>query len=88
MTNYDAIQAMSPSQLENILDQIYLAGLNNGMYAALQEDDSILDKNPFDIRWLSEPAEEAIQFETDEDGDDFWLRALTEAVFRNAGISL
>lgn len=86
MTNYEAIQSMSPEQMEDILDQIYLAGLNNGMYVAHQEDDSILDTNPFDLRWLSEPAEKAIRFETDEEGDDYMLCALSEAIFRNAGI--
>ena len=86
MTNYEAIRSMSPEQMEDILDQIYLAGLNNGMYAARQDDDGILDTNPFDLRWLSEPAEKAIRFETDEEGDDYMLCALCEAIFRNAGI--
>lgn len=88
MTNYEAIQSMSPEQMEDILDQIYLAGLNNGMYAARQDGDNILDTNPFDLRWLSEPAEKAIRFETDEEGDDYMLCALCEAIFRNAGISV
>src|SRR5699024_4040038 len=57
-----------PEQMEDILDQIYLAGLNNGMYAARQDDDSILDTNPFDLHWLAEQAEKAIRFETDEEG--------------------
>ena len=86
MTNYEAILSMSTEQMEDFLDQIYLAGLNNGMYAARQDDDSILDTNPFDLRWLSEPAEKAIRFETDEEGDDYMLCALSEAIFRNAGI--
>lgn len=86
MTNYEAMQSMSPAQMEDILDQIYLAGLNNGMYAARQDDDSILDTNPFDLLWLNEPAEKATRFETDEAGDDYMLCALYEAVFRNAGI--
>lgn len=86
MTNYAAIQSMSPEQMEDILDQIYLAGLNNGMYAARQGDDSILDTNPFDLRWLKKSAEKAIRFETDEEGDDYMLCALCEAIFRNAGI--
>ena len=86
MTNYEAIQSMSPEQMEDILDQIYLAGLNNGMYAARQDDDSILDTNPFDLRWLKKSAEKAIRFETDEEGDDYMLCALSEAIFRNAGI--
>ena len=86
MTNYKAIQSMSPEQMEDILDQIYLAGLNNGMYAAHQDDNSILDTNPFDLHWLSEPAEKATRFETDEEGDDYMLCALCEAIFRNAGI--
>ena len=86
MSNYEAIQSMSPEQMEDILDQIYLAGLNNGMYAARQDDDSILDTNPFDLHWLSEPAEKATRFETDEEGDDYMVCALCEAIFRNAGI--
>ena len=86
MTNYEAIQSMSPEQMEDILDQIYLAGLNNGMYAAHQDDNSILDTNPFDLRWLKKSAEKAIRFETDEEGDDYMLCALCEAIFRNAGI--
>ena len=86
MTNYEAMQSMSPAQMEDILDQIYLAGLNNGMYAAHQDDNSILDTNPFDLHWLSEPAEKATRFETDEEGDDYMLCALCEAISRNAGI--
>ena len=86
MTNYEAMQSMSPEQMEDILDQIYLAGLNNGMYAAHQDDNSILDTNPFDLHWLSEPAEKATRFETDEEGDDYMLCALCEAISRNAGI--
>ena len=86
MTNYEAMQSMSPAQMEDILDQIYLAGLNNGMYAARQDDDSILDTNPFDLHWLAEPAEKATRFETDDEGDDYMLCALCEAISRNAGI--
>ena len=86
MSNYEAIQSMSPEQMEDILDQIYLAGLNNGMYAAHQDDNSILDTNPFDLHWLSEPAEKATRFETDDEGDDYMLCALCEAISRNAGI--
>ena len=86
MTNYEAMQSMSPAQMEDILDQIYLAGLNNGMYAAHQDDNSILDTNPFDLHWLSEPAEKATRFETDDEGDDYMLCALCEAISRNAGI--
>ena len=86
MTNYEAMQSMSPEQMEDILDQIYLAGLNNGMYAARQDDDSILDTNPFDLRWLKKSAEKAMRFETDKEGDDYMLCALCEAIFRNAGI--
>lgn len=86
MTNYEAMQSMSPKQMEDILDQVYLAGLNNGMYAARQDDDSILDTNPFDLRWLKKSAEKATRFETDKEGDDYMLCALCEAIFRNAGI--
>ena len=85
-TNDEAMQSMSPKQMEDILDQVYLAGLNNGMYAARQDDDSILDTNPFDLRWLKKSAEKATRFETDKEGDDYMLCALCEAIFRNAGI--
>lgn len=89
MDNYEAIRKMSREQLEAFLDDVYCAGLNNGMYAARQPEgaaDDILDKNPFDAAWLSGDAEPATLCEKAEDGDAYLLDALTEAVIRNAGI--
>ena len=37
MNNHEAIVAMSPDRMEQFLDQVYLAGLNTGMYAATHD---------------------------------------------------
>jgi len=87
MTNYEAIIQMTPHRMEQFLDQVYLAGLNTGMYAAKHVDDEVLDQNPFDDRWLADFAEEATEFGFVEDGDEFLLSALVEAIFRNTGIN-
>lgn len=84
MTNYDGIRRMDPARLAQILDQVYLAGLNNGMYCARQEDDDLLDQDPFDEDWLTAPAEEVVLPEGQE--EEFLLRALVEAILRNAGL--
>lgn len=88
MTNYEAIIKMPPDRMEQFLDQVYLAGMNNGMYAVRQEDDNILDHNPFDLGWLSAQAEDAATPGFDEEGEEYMLSALVEAIFRNAGIDL
>lgn len=88
MTNYEAIIQMPLNRIEQFLDQVYLAGLNTGMYAATQEDDKILDQNSFDERWLADSAEEATEFGFAEDGDEYLLSALAEAILRSAGISM
>ena len=44
MDNFDAIKRMDKTQLETFLDQVYLTGVNSGMYAAtLPNDEYILD---------------------------------------------
>ena len=86
MTNYEAVLKMTPQRMEHFLDQVYLTGLNTGMYAATHEDDSVLDDNPFDARWLSEQAEAATALGVAEDGDTYILTALTKAILRSAGI--
>lgn len=88
MTNYEAIIRMTPERMEQFLDQVYLAGLNTGMYAAQKEDNDILDRNPFDDCWLADPAEAATEFGFSEDGDEYMLSALVDAVFRSAGIPI
>lgn len=91
MENYDAIKRMSKAELEAFLDQIYLTGLNTGMYAATLPNDSeeqalLLDENPFSDKWLSGEAEKAMLEITAEDGDNYILDALAVAVFRSAGV--
>lgn len=86
MTNYQAIMKMHPKQMSGFLDQVYLTGLNTGMYAAKHNDDSVLDDNPFDMTWLAAEAEKATTLGSSDAGDGYMLRALTKAVFRSAGI--
>lgn len=88
MSNYEAIIRMTQIAMENFLDQVYLAGLNTGMYAARQEDTGLLDCNPFNAHWLSDMAEKATTGEVDEESGRYMLNALVEAVFRNAGIPM
>lgn len=87
MNNHEAIIAMSPDRMEQFLDQVYLAGLNTGMYATTHEDDAVLDHNPFDSAWLASPAEEATAVGFDETGDEYILSALVKAILLGAGLS-
>ncbi len=91
MDNYEAIQHMSREQMEMFLDNVYLTGLNTGTYAASLENDSeeqnaLLDDNPYDIEWLSGEAEKATNPVFAEDGDAYLPDALCKAIFRSAGI--
>lgn len=91
MDNYKAILNMNEASMEAFLDQVYLAGLNTGMYAAGLPDDSeeqcdLLDRNPFDREWLGSDAEEATLSMAAEDGEAYYLNALTAAIFLCAGI--
>ena len=87
MTNYEAILRMEPQQMESFLDQVYLTGLNQGMYAESNRNEDILEDNPYHLQWLQGPAEEATAQITAEDGDLLLLSALTETILRSAGIS-
>ena len=87
MNNYAAILAMTPERMEPFLDQVYLAGLNTGMYAATHNDDSVLDNNPFDATWLLSAAEDATAKGFDETGDEYMLKALVQAILQSAGIT-
>lgn len=87
MNNYTAIRNMTLEQMESFLDQVYCTGLNTGSYAALhEEDEEVLSINPFDISWLTAPAEKATAVVADQD-DEYVLNALMETIFRSAGIS-
>ena len=86
-TNYDAIINMQPDHMEHFLDQVYLAGLNTGMFAAKYDEDSVLDDNPFDAIWLATEAEKATALVVADDGDMYMLNALTEAVVRSVEAS-
>ena len=93
MDNYDAFKRMNKTQLETFLDQVYLTGVNSGMYAATLSNDSeeqamLLDENPFSEKWLSSEAEQSTMGTMAEDGDEYILDALATAVLRGAGISV
>ena len=62
MNNFDAIGQLDVEKMENFLDQVFLTGLNTGMHAATLNDTpevqaELLDRNPFDLAWLSAEAE-------------------------------
>lgn len=91
MTNYEGILRMNRCAMESFLDQVYLAGLNTGMYAATLPEKGdvqldLLDQNPFGQEWLRQEAEKAVSGEVSPDGDEYLLDALTEAVLRAAGV--
>ena len=90
MDNYEAIMKMNRKQLADFLDDVYVTGLNNGMYAATrekeEEQDIVLDEFPYDEKWLASDAEAATLCEGAEDGDDYVLDASAKAALRLAGI--
>lgn len=91
MDNFDAIKQMDRASMEAFLDQVYLTGLNTGMYAAGLPNDSeeqftLLDENPFDKTWLGSEAEPALLSTCADEEDEHVLNALAAAVLRSAGI--
>ena len=93
MNNFDAIGQLDVEKMENFLDQVFLTGLNTGMHAATLNDTpevqaELLDRNPFDLAWLSAEAEKATLGEPAEDGDGYLLDALTTYILRSACIPL
>lgn len=90
MDNYEAIMKMSRKQLADFLDDVYVTGLNTGMYAATREKeeerDAVLDEFPYDEKWLASDAEAATLCKEAEDGDDYVLEASAKAALRLAGI--
>ena len=54
MNNYEAILKMTPKQMETFLDQVYLTGMNNGLYMARLDDDEAVDFDPecYTMDWL------------------------------------
>lgn len=86
MTNYEAIVNMTAEQMERFLDQVYVAGLNDGMYAARQEDDGFISEAHFDMVWLNEEAESALLNCDAEDEEWEIPEEVAKAILRNAGI--
>ena len=93
MDNFEAITRMDRNALEAFLDQVYLTGVNTGMFAARLPNNSdeqaeVLDKNPFNEKWLSSEAENATLGTYAGEENEYILDALATAVFRGAGIPL
>ena len=89
MENYEAILKMFILQLEAFLDEVYCAGLNNGLYAARADESTaskILDDNPFSIEWLTDEAEAAVLPTNTIDDERDCLNAFVKAVLLNADI--
>ena len=90
MDNYEAIMKMDREHLAAFLDDVYVTGLNNGMYAATRdnekEQDAVLDEFPYGEEWLASDAEAATLCKEGEDGDDYILEASAKAALRLAGI--
>jgi len=89
MDNYEAIKKMDREHLAAFLDDVYVTGLNNGMYAATQEgedQDKVLDEFPYGENWLAEEAESATLYKHADDGDIYLLNASVAATIRLAGI--
>lgn len=90
MNNYEAILKMDLEHLACFLDDIYVAGLNNGLYAASLDNeekyDAVLEETPFSKEWLTQSAEEAVTHKPSTDEDDYILNASAAAVMRLAGI--
>ena len=85
MDNYEAIMKMDREHLAAFLDDVYVTGLNNGMYAAAQSEevqDQILDGE----EWLAAAAEDATLYKRADDGDVYLLNASVAATLRLAGI--
>lgn len=95
MTNYEAIQKMSPEELAWFLDQVYCTGQNMGVYSTVIEDEDealeMLDESPFDMNWLTEEAEPIFSAsEEDLEDPDYMpmLDALAASILQLAGIDL
>lgn len=90
MDNYEAIMKMDREHLAAFLDDVYVTGLNNGMYAVTKcsedEQDAVLDEFPYGEEWLATEAEAATLHKCDKDGDDFILTASAKSALRLAGI--
>lgn len=90
MDNYEAIMKMNRKQLAAFLDDVYVTGLNNGMYAATRENedeqDAVLGEFPYGEEWLASDAEAATLCKEAEDGDDYILNASAKSALRLAGI--
>jgi len=89
MDNYEAIMKMDREHLAAFLDDVYVTGLNNGIYASMQEDeeqDKVLDEFPYGEEWLAAKAENATLYKRADDGDVYLLDASVAATIRLAGI--
>lgn len=81
LTNYEALVSSTPNVLANILNQVFLTGMNVG----LMGDGNRMIDSPYDEGWLFQNAEAAF-FPTDSDDPEL-LDGLTYSIFLSAGIT-
>jgi len=80
MTNHEAIKNLTQEQLEHLLDQVFLTGLNTGYCLSVFPDTD--DENPFDANWLNAEVEESPALVEDETGESLIIGPLTDAILR------
>ena len=66
MTNFEAMQKMTPDQLAIILDNIFITGMNNARFADTLPEGSgfqaeVEKEQPYNEQWLNAPAEHAVE---------------------------
>ncbi|MBR2636935.1 MAG: hypothetical protein IKD34_07870 [Oscillospiraceae bacterium] len=88
MNNFQGISLMDPAGMELFLEQVYLAGVNFGLYLSEHPDEeSVYGKNPFTLCWLRDCAESAVCDISNCVSSNSLLHALSQAILLQAGIS-
>lgn len=85
MDNYEAIMKMDREHFAAFIDDVYVTGLNNGLFASTQSEeemDKVLDETPYGEEWLAEEAENATLYKRADDGDVYVLNASVASALR------
>ena len=81
MTNYEAIRELSIKNMEKLLDQVFLTGLNTGHQILV--DSELTDENPFNADWLKSETE-VPNLVFDEAGEFIIIEPLSQIIVRMA----
>ena len=80
MKNYEAIKNLSNEDLEEFLDQVFLAGFNSGYQSLV--DPAVDDVSPFNANWLNAEVEENPSLVKDETGERLIIEPLATIAMR------